>query len=245
MIINMPNLLRKGTKMRGKLIISVFLVTIVLGFLISVQIQGQKKVSLADQINANRMLQMKTVLSNSQAQNTNLKKEHETLLKQLDAARKTVKIDPQLLARQAQLDMVDGVQEVEGSGIQISIDDRNANVLFPLGPDDLSEMINSLKFAGAEAISINDQRIISSSSIVMSGSSIILVNNAPINRTEGIPYELNAIGDANSLFEYFSTLEAAKLKSSGMTVSIVKKEIRIPSYKGTYTFKYAVPKSTS
>ena len=212
MIINMPNLLRKGTKMRGKLIISVFLVTIVLGFLISVQIQGQKKVSLADQINANRMLQMKTVLSNSQAQNTNLKKEHETLLKQLDAARKTVKIDPQLLARQAQLDMVDGAQEVEGSGIQISI---------------------------------NDQRIISSSSIVMSGSSIILVNNAPINRTEGIPYELNAIGDANSLFEYFSTLEAAKLKSSGMTVSIVKKEIRIPSYKGSYTFKYAVPESVS
>lgn len=169
-----------------------------------------------------------------------MKKEHSALVEELDATRKKAKTDPRILARLTQLQMIEGTQEVEGPGIQISVDDRNSKILFPLGPDNLVEMINILKFAGAEAISINDQRIIGTTAIVMSGSAI-LVNQAPINRAEGSAYELNAIGDQTTLFDYFSKLVADDLKSGGMTVSITKKTIHIPSYKGAYTFKNAVP----
>lgn len=224
------------------LVLPVTLVAIALGFLISVQVHTQKNVSFAEQINADRLAQMKTVISNSQAQNTELKKEHAALLEQLDATRKKVKTDPQVLARLTQLQMIQGTQEVEGPGIQISIDDRNTKVLFPLGPDNLAEMINILKFAGAEAISINGQRIVGTTAVVLSGSTI-LVNLAPINRLEGSAYELNAIGDQNTLADYFSKLVAAGLKSNGMTVSITRKTVHIPSYKGTYTFKHAAPLS--
>lgn len=226
--------------MRRTLALPVTLVAIALGFLISVQAQTQKNVSEVEKINADRMAHMKTVLSNSQAQNTKLRKDHGVLLEQLDEARKKVNTDPQLLAHLTQLQMIEGTQEVEGPGIQISIDDRNAMVFFPLGPDDLSEMINILKFAGAEAICINGQRIVGSTAIVLSGSTI-LVNQVPISRGEGVPYELNAIGDQNTLLDYFTKLRASGLKSSGMTVSIVRKKIRVPSYKGTRTFKNAVP----
>ena len=185
------------------------------------------------------MTQMKSVLSNSQAQNTTLQKDHSALLKQLDAARKHVGTDPQFLAQLVQLQMHEGTQVVEGPGIQISIDDRKAS--FPLYANDIATMINTLKFAGAKAISINGQRIVGSTDIVLSGSAIILVNGEPINGAARIPYELNTIGNQDTLYDYFSKLEAPNLKLKGMTVSIVKKTLRITSYKRTYTFKNTVP----
>jgi len=225
--------------MHRTLALPVTLVAIALGFLISVQAQTQKNVSAAEQISAERMTQMKSVVSNSQAQNTKLQQEHSSLLKQLDVARKQVGTDPQLLAQLAQLQMLDGTQAVAGPGIQISIDDRKAT--FPLYAEDIATMINTLKFAGAEAISINGQRIVSSTDIVLSGSSNILVNGEPINGAPGIPYELNAIGNQDTLYDYFSKLEATTLKQNSITVSIARKTLRIPSYNGTYTFKNAVP----
>lgn len=225
--------------MHETLALPVTLVAIALGFLISVQAQTQKNVSAAEQISAERMTQMKSVLSNSQAQNTKLEQEHTTLLKQLDVARKQVGTDPQLLAQLVQLQMLDGTKAVEGPGIQISIDDRNA--LLPLYSDEIATIINTLKFAGAEAISINDQRIVGSTDIVPSGTSTILVNKVPINGASGIPYELNAIGNQDTLFDFISKLDGKDLNQKGMTVSIVRKTLNIPSYKGTYTFKNAVP----
>jgi uncharacterized protein YlxW (UPF0749 family) len=217
------------------------MVAIALGFLISLQAQTQKNVSAAEQINAQRMAQMKSVLTNSEAQNAKLQEEHRTLLAELDTARKKVGTDPKLLAQLNQVQMLEGTQAVEGPGIQISIDDRGNKVLFPISTDDLNRMINTLKFAGAEAISINGQRIVSTTAIVLSGSSTILVNQVPISRADGIPYEIDVIGNQDTLLDYFSKLEAPTLKQNGVTVSITKKTLRIPSFKGTYNFKYAKP----
>jgi uncharacterized protein YlxW (UPF0749 family) len=223
---------------KRSLALPVTMVAIALGFLISLQAQTQKNVSAAEQISAERMTQMKSVLLNSQAQNTKLQEDHRVLLEQLDAARKKVGTDPQLLAQLKQFQILEGTQEVGGPGIQISINDQKA--LIPLFTDDLTTMINLLKFAGAEAISLNGQRIVGSTDIVLSGSST-MVNGVPINHVEGIPYELDAIGDQDTLLDYFSKLEAPGLKLKGMTVSIVRKVLRIPFYKGTYKFTLAKP----
>ncbi|WP_427854234.1 DUF881 domain-containing protein [Desulfosporosinus orientis] len=217
------------------------MVAIALGFLIALQAQTQKNLSAAEQINDQRAAQMKAVLANSQEQNAQLLKKHQELSEKLDQARKQVGTDPQLLVHLKQLQMLDGTQAVEGPGILISIDDRNKKVAFPLAPSDISKMINTLKLAGAEAISINGQRIVASTAIVLSGNSTILVNTVPINRTEGVPYEISAIGEQDTLLDYFSNLEAVTLKQSGMTISIMRKNLQIPSYKGSYTFKEAKP----
>ncbi len=223
------------------LALPVTLVAIALGFLISLQAQTQKNVSAAEQISAERMIQMKSVLANSQAQNVQLQEAHLKLLEELDAARKRVGTDPNLLALLSQFQMLDGTQAVEGPGIVISIDDRNKKVLFPLRTDELTKLINTLKLAGAEAISLNGQRIVGTTAIVLSGSSTILVNQVPINRAEGIPYELSAIGNQDTLMDYFTNLEATTLKQNGLTVSIARKTVRIPSYKGAYIFKQSKP----
>ncbi|WP_407305876.1 DUF881 domain-containing protein [Desulfosporosinus sp. SB140] len=226
---------------KRSLALPVTLVAIALGFLISLQVQTQKNVSAAEQISAERLNQMNSVLANSQAQNAKLQETHRNLVEQLDAARKRVGTDPQLLEQLKQLQILEGTQAVEGPGIQISIDDRSKKVLFPLSTDDIARMINTLKFAGAEAISLNGQRIVSTTAVVLSGNSTILVNQVPINRAEGIPYELDAIGDQDTLFDYFSKLEAPALKQNGQTVSITRKTLSIPSFKGAYTYKYAKP----
>lgn len=220
------------------LALPVTLVAIALGFLISLQAQTQKNVSAAEQISADRMTQMKSVLESSKAQNASLQEVHRNLLIELDKARKRVGTDPNLLALLTQFQMLDGTQEVEGPGILISIDDRKA--IFPLRTEDLSKMINTLKLAQAEAISLNGQRIVGTTAIVVSGSTI-LVNEVPITRAEGIPYELSAIGNQDTLLDYFSTLEATTLKQNGVTVSIARKTLRIPSYKGAYIFKQGAP----
>lgn len=225
---------------KRNLALPVTMVAIALGFLISLQVQTQRNVSAAERISAQRIIQMEAVLSNSQAQNTQLQKENSELLEKLDIARQQVGTDPQLLVHLKELQMLDGTQAVEGPGILISIDDRNKK--FPLSINDISKMINTLKLAGAEAISINNQRIVGTTAIVLSGNSTILVNQVPINRTEGIPYEISAIGNQDTLLDYVSQLDAKNLKEYGdMSVSIVRKILRIPSYKGSYTFHEAKP----
>lgn len=226
---------------KRSLALPVTMVAIALGFLISLQVQTQKNVSAAEQISAERLNQMNSVLANSQAQNAKLLEVHRNLIDQLDAARKKVGTDPQLLQQLNQLQILEGTQAVEGPGIQISIDDRDKKALFPLSTDDIARMINTLKFAGAEAISLNGQRIVSTTAVVLSGNSTILVNQVPINRSEGIPYELDAIGDQDTLLDYFSKLEGPLLKQNGQTVSITRKTLSLPSFKGAYTFKYAKP----
>ncbi|SHH04708.1 DUF881 domain-containing protein [Desulfosporosinus lacus] len=221
------------------LALPVTMVAIALGFLIALQAQTQKNVSAAEQISEQRMSQMKAVLVNSQEQNALLQERHKDLSEKLDLARNQVGTDPQLLVHLKQLKMLDGTQEVEGPGILVSIDDRNKKVTFPLYTDEILRMINTLKLAGAEAISINGQRIVGSTDIVLSGSSTILVNKVPINRTEGNPYEFSAIGDQETLLDYVSQLDGKTLKDRGMTVSIARKTLRIPSYKGSYSFKEA------
>ena len=226
---------------KRNLALPVTMVAIALGFLIALQAQTQKNVSDAKQISEQRLTQMKAVLLNSQEQNAQLQKIHLDLSEKLDLARKQVGTDPQLLVHLKQLQMLDGTLAVEGPGILISIDDRNKKVVFPLRTDDISKMINTLRYAGAEAISINGQRIVGSTDIVLSGSSTILVNKVPINNVEGIPYELSAIGDQETLLDYVSQLDAKTLKDLGMTVSIARKTLSIPSYKGAYVFKLAKP----
>lgn len=214
-------------------------VAIALGFLISLQIQTQKSVAELDRIQVQRSASVKNLLENAQAENLRLQEEHQKLTAQLDEARKVGGTSPELLAELERYRMMEGTVDVQGPGVQITIDDRpqDRKVVFPMTPDYLLRIINTLKFAGAEVISVNGQRIVSSTAIVLSGTSTQLVNQVPITRTEEVPYEILAIGNQDQLVDYFTKLEAPELKKEGMAVSIVRKTVKIPSYKGSYTIQ--------
>lgn len=99
-----------------------------------------------------------------------------------------------------------GLAEVTGKGIEITISDSQTKNYTTLKPDedlssflvhveDLQDIVNELRNAGAEAISINDQRIVSSTILDCVGN-VIKINEERL----GVPFKIKAIGNQEQLY---------------------------------------------
>lgn len=93
-----------------------------------------------------------------------------------------------------------GLTEITGPGIRIILDDSGTQErqddpsYYIIHEEYVRQMINLLWNGGAEAISINGQRIMSSTEVFCSGSFI------QINQTRQMPpYVIEAVGDVNNL----------------------------------------------
>lgn len=139
-----------------------------------------------------------------------------------------------------------GNTEVIGKGIVITVTDGDGSSLngnfasdYIVHDGDLYEIVNSLKNAGAEAISINDQRIVSKSSITCAGN-VVLINGEKV----GVPYEIKAIGLPSMLYGAVTMPNGYIdwMIDDGVKVDIkpIEKEtIVIPKYEGIYKLEYA------
>lgn len=136
-----------------------------------------------------------------------------------------------------------GLAEVTGPGVIVTLTDSKKDINSALDPSslvvhdlDVLSVINELKNAGAEAISINDQRMIPTSGIICGGN-IIDVNNEKV----GAPFVIKAIG----LPEQLAALSRPggyleRLKNDSIGVELKKSNnITIPKYTGTLTYNYA------
>lgn len=140
-----------------------------------------------------------------------------------------------------------GVTNLKGPGLIITLkDDPNASKknLSPIDDvsnhiihdSDLRAVVNALKNAGAEAISINGQRIVFPTAINCVGN-VIKVNQEKV----GNPFEILAIGFPermdNALTMPGGYLEI--LEEYGIVVSVKRSdEIKIPKYTGVITSNY-------
>lgn len=137
----------------------------------------------------------------------------------------------------AQTNMYLGKTDVEGQGIVITINDINSEDINPISAEDLLIIVDYLKLAGAEAISINGERIINMSDIVYVGNSVIFVNQQRILA----PYKIRAIGDSTKLE---STLLGnggyiEELKNIGFDINIEREnKVTIPKYSKEIGYKY-------
>ncbi len=134
-----------------------------------------------------------------------------------------------------------GLTDVEGQGIVIKLRDNNSVSRSKIGPldnielylvhaGDLVILLNDLKNAGAEAISINGQRVVDSSAINCAGN-VIKINDVKISS----PIEIKAIGDQDLLYGSI-TIPGGYiqiLKETGVMVEINKSDkIQIGKYNG-------------
>jgi len=97
-----------------------------------------------------------------------------------------------------QKNMLLGITDVQGEGIIITMSnpsDYSAEDSRPISASDLVILINELRMAGAEAISINEQRIIAKSDVVEIDESIYRVNGERVTA----PFTIKAIGDVKYL----------------------------------------------
>lgn len=131
--------------------------------------------------------------------------------------------------------MILGKTNVQGEGIEISITDgykidaEGNQIKAEVVAIDLIQLVNELKKAGAEAISINEQRIVNMTDIADIGTKYIIVNSQPISS----PYTVKAIGDKAHLQSALSIKNGYvdQMKADGKTVSIDdKRNIIIPKY---------------
>lgn len=137
-----------------------------------------------------------------------------------------------------QTEMLVGKTDVVGQGIIITLQDNDKR---SIEPSDLRTLVNELKLAGAEAISINDKRIINMSHIVDVGGNI-MIDDERISS----PYVVKAIGDQTYLSSALSLKNSGfidTLKKVGKTIEMkTDSKISISAYnsrKNQLTLKYA------
>lgn len=145
-----------------------------------------------------------------------------------------------------QLNEAVGKTDVEGEGIEIILTDKGGTELADeqivemINEEDLLIIVNELFGAGAEAISINDQRIIAKSDIFKLGegnNAFLKVNGQRILS----PYVIKAIGNQT----YLESAVIGKgghvdaLKDAGHEINLNKvKKVKIKQYDGDISTKY-------
>lgn len=127
-----------------------------------------------------------------------------------------------------------GLTDVKGDGVIITLNDAEEKNPFDaewslLHDADIYEVVNELKRGGAQAISINNERVISTTEIICAGPTI------RVNRNRyAVPFEIKAIGDPKRLYSTFTESAIyASLKWLDIRVEIKEvKDIDIPKYNG-------------
>ncbi len=158
-----------------------------------------------------------------------------------------------MLARADQLAADAGLAPVHGPGLVVTLSDaqRDANGRFPrdASPDDLvvhqqdiQAVLNALWSAGAEAIQMQDQRIIDTSAPRCVGNTLLLNG-----RTYSPPYVITAIGDANAMKAALAdaplvTLYKQYVVRFGLGYSEeVRTDVQVAGYTEPVRMRYAQP----
>ncbi|MBI1334225.1 MAG: DUF881 domain-containing protein [Armatimonadetes bacterium] len=137
-----------------------------------------------------------------------------------------------------------GLTELEGPGVKVTLRDNTKAGPMPQDADlihdiDVLRVTNELFSAGAEAISVNGQRLVATSSVRCAGPTI-LVDDVKVTS----PFVILAIGNQTVLYNSFTMTGGmmAELASASPTMVAISKEdsLRIPAYLGVSTMKFGV-----
>lgn len=219
------------------------------GLIVGVMLSMQFRVSR--DIQQNDTIRNIKYLSNHVAQ---MKKERDVL--QLQVAGMRTQLDrlsaetlaPQVKEEIVRAEILSGVTGLVGDGVQVTLMDSSIPLkpgdnpnLYLVHDEDILRVVNELKAAGAESISINGQRLIATTEISCSGPTIT-INKKPL----APPFIITAIGNPktmeNSLKMQGGVAEI--LQFYGIQV-VVKKlsQVTIPAYTGGIKYHYAAEAS--
>lgn len=229
--------------------IAIGIVCIVLGFMVTLQVKSVYH-------NTKRTEELKTSdtrleeANSLKITNDELTARIEELQEEVDFYRENIGTDGEgkiLMEQIKKAEMLAGLTDLYGEGVTVVMNDSKAkdeNVAsenYLIHDDDVRKIINELFAAGAEAVSVNGERIVVTSAIRCVGPVIVINNNR-----YSPPYEIKAVGDRK-------TLSAALNQRDGVVdvlknlwkieIEITEQEkLEIPRYNGVTSFKYAAEK---
>ncbi|MCG8539747.1 MAG: DUF881 domain-containing protein [Clostridia bacterium] len=229
--------------------LNILILSIILGFLISIQIRNIN--DRHEYVSLDTIRDYKQSLEKERTEIEKIELQIEDIQDKIDDYRTTKirdgDITKALNDEVNKYKMISGLTNVHGPGVIIIIDDATRELIEGEDPNavlvhdmDLLNIINDLKTAGAEAISINNQRILSSTEIDCSGFTI------EINGQDyGHPYIIKAIGEPGHLEAAINgpITTGYLLKEYGIFVEVnVSAYITIPKYDGDMEYEYLITK---
>lgn len=171
---------------------------------------------------------------------------------QLDKNRRGLADSPEMLKEiNAELErqkMMAGLLPVKGAGVQVILADSNIRSV-PATADsndyliheyDLRDVVNLLWMAGSEAIAVNDERVVATTSIYCVGSTI-MVNDTRLSP----PYVVQAVGNSVLQEDILSNpayLKEVKSRAElyGVQFKVNRKMmLTLSAYKGGFPIHYA------
>lgn len=216
-------------------------VGLVLGIMLAFQFRVTREIQKAEPVQRAQQLY---------EQLNQMKKEREALQAEVESLRgrlEQITTGPRASELKEELEkagIMAGVTELTGPGVEVTLNDSNISLrpgenpnLFVLHDEDILRVLNELKAAGAEAISINGQRILAGSEVRCTGPTI-LVNKKRL----APPYVITAIGDPDILDSSLKMRGgvAETLRFWGIQVAVKKlPQVTVPAYGGAIGFEYA------
>lgn len=228
---------------------SIGIVCLIMAFLVTLQIKSviyNHAVNSQETVRVDELLKQ---LNDERAKNDNLTELVSSLKSDMqsfkDEASQNSDYSKTLLSQLEKAELLAGLVEVEGSGLTITVKDSSLKntvgdpSAYIIHDTDLLMLINELCDAGAEAISINNERVISTTEIRCAGSTVS-VNNTRCAQ----PFTIKVIGDPVNLENALLMRDGVydTLTAWGLEIDIKKvSSITIPAYTGTLNYKYAKP----
>jgi uncharacterized protein YlxW (UPF0749 family) len=235
---------------KQKFQISMSILLLILVFAVTWQVKGVRKMNAVQSQISNRVETLQQDYKAELEKNEKLLQQILELQNDLTKYREQVtqsggaaKILKEELSR---AETIAGLTDVTGSGVVVTIKDgtnQNTNNIFY---DDgygivhdsyLLTILNELRASGAEALSLNNERILATSEIRCVGPTVS-VNNTK----QAAPFEIRAIGNPDTLESALKMPGGAIEQATfyGVEVSIKKSnKLLIKKYAGASTFKYA------
>ncbi len=238
---------KKNEGMVWLIILSIFL-----GMLLSFQMK--QNIDDYDLVSLRTIQMMKNDINNIHKEINDIKELTEKRKKELAKLNSIINdeesdISELLIDEINEIRLVSGMEDVEGPGIRVIISDNEDEEIVgsQINDDivhdaDIQIILNDLRKAGAEAISINGQRVMSKSEIKCAGPTI-RVNG----RSSAPPFVITAIGDPKLLYAAINApnthgwllREVYKLRVE----AIMKDNVKVPKYNWVdQDFKYAKPR---
>ncbi len=185
-----------------------------------------------------------------EAEQAELKDDIGRMREQLDAYRRELAANTEMLREiNAELErqkMMAGLLAVEGPGVQVTLDDssRRSGAAdsneYLIHEYDLRDVVNLLWMAGSEAIAVNDERIVATTSIYCVGSTI-MVNDTRLSP----PYLIQAVGSPVAQEDVLLNpgyLNGIKRRAELYEVQFEVDRVgmlTLPAYKGGFPSRYA------
>lgn len=228
-------------------------VALVVGFIFTVQSRTEQSIESGLQVSSGRLGEIAYRYRAEDDRQVAMRAEIADLRRQIaddeQRAAGDRRVTASLAAELETLRTAAGLTAMRGPGLAVSITDSRRALrpgedpnLVLIHYSDVRTVVNMLWAAGAEAVAVNDERIISTTGLSCVGTTI-LCNT----RRMAPPYRVVAIGDPTALMAAAQARGGIldQLRAFDFPVTVTAgAELVVPAYSGGFVYRYAKPAGT-